>query len=163
MLEITGTHNTAKVFIDTIDETAREQIRTMCSQDYLADSRIRIMPHAGKGCTIGTTMTLHGRVAPNMVGVDIGCGMEVAVLEEKQLDLEALDRLIYAAIPAGMEVRGQPHPYLEEIDLRALRCFGEINEHRARHSIGTLGGGNHFIEVDRDDEGVLCPNVKTVI
>lgn len=157
MLEITGTHNTAKVFIDTIDETAREQIRTMCSQDYLADSRIRIMPdtHAGKGCTIGTTMTLHGRVAPNMVGVDIGCGMEVAVLEEKQLDLEALDRLIYAAIPAGMEVRGQPHPYLEEIDLRALRCFGEINEHRARHSIGTLGGGNHFIEVDRDDEGVL--------
>ena len=157
MLEITGTHNTAKVFIDTIDETAREQIRTMCSQDYLADSRIRIMPdtHAGKGCTIGTTMTLHGRVVPNMVGVDIGCGMEVAVLEEKQLDLEALDRLIYAAIPAGMEVRGQPHPYLEEIDLRALRCFGEINEHRARHSIGTLGGGNHFIEVDRDDEGVL--------
>ena len=129
MLEITGTHNTAKVFIDTIDETAREQIRTMCSQDYLADSRIRIMPdtHAGKGCTIGTTMTLHGRVVPNMVGVDIGCGMEVAVLEEKQLDLEALDRLIYAAIPAGMEVRGQPHPYLEEIDLRALRCFGEIN------------------------------------
>ena len=104
MLEISGTHNTAKVFIDTIDETAREQIRTMCSQDYLADSRIRIMPdtHAGKGCTIGTTMTLHGRVAPNMVGVDIGCGMEVAVLEEKQLDLEALDRLIYAAIPAGM-------------------------------------------------------------
>ena len=157
MLEISGTHNTAKVFIDTIDETAREQIRTMCSQDYLADSRIRIMPdtHAGKGCTIGTTMTLHGRVAPNMVGVDIGCGMEVAVLEEKQLDLEALDRLIYAAIPAGMEVRGQPHPYLEEIDLRALRCFGEINEHRARHSIGTLGGGNHFIEVDLDDEGVL--------
>ena len=152
MLEITGTHNTAKVFIDTIDETAREQIRTMCSQDYLADSRIRIMPHAGKGCTIGTTMTLHGRVAPNMVGVDIGCGMEVAVLEEKQLDLEALDRLIYAAIPAGMEVRGQPHPYLEEIDLRALRCFGEINEHRARHSIGTLGGGNHFIEVDRDED-----------
>ena len=163
MLEISGTHNTAKVFIDTIDETAREQIRTMCSQDYLADSRIRIMPdtHAGKGCTIGTTMTLHGRVAPNMVGVDIGCGMEVAVLEEKQLDLEALDRLIYAAIPAGMEVRGQPHPYLEEIDLRALRCFGEINEHRARHSIGTLGGGNHFIEIDRDDEENLYLVIHT--
>ena len=94
MLEIVGTHNTAKVFIDTIDPTTREQILTMCSQEYLADSRIRVMPdtHAGKGCTIGTTMTLHGKVVPNMVGVDIGCGMEVAVLEEKQLDLEALDR-----------------------------------------------------------------------
>ena len=157
MLEIVGTHNTAKVFIDTIDPTTREQILTMCSQEYLADSRIRVMPdtHAGKGCTIGTTMTLHGKVVPNMVGVDIGCGMEVAVLEEKQLDLEALDRLIYAAVPAGMEVRLQPHPYQEEIDLHALRCFGKINEHRARHSIGTLGGGNHFIEVDRDDEGTL--------
>lgn len=157
MIEIIGTHNTAKVFIDTIDETTRAQIALMCGQDFLADCRIRVMPdtHAGKGCTIGTTMTLHDKVVPNMVGVDIGCGMETAVLDDKSLDLEALDRFIRANIPAGWEVREHPHAYQAQADLSALRCFDQINEHRARHSIGTLGGGNHFIEVDRDDDGTL--------
>ena len=157
MIEITGTHNTAKVFIDTIDETTRAQIALMCGQDFLENCRIRVMPdtHAGKGCTIGTTMTLHGKVVPNMVGVDIGCGMETAILEDRSLDLEALDRFIRSNIPAGMEIREHPHAYQAQTDLSALRCFGQINEHRARHSIGTLGGGNHFIEVDRDDEGTL--------
>ncbi len=157
MIEITGTHNTAKVFIDTIDETTRAQIATMCSQDFLENCRIRVMPdtHAGKGCTIGTTMTLHDKVVPNMVGVDIGCGMETAVLEERALDLEALDRFIRANIPAGMEIREHPHACQSQVDLGALRCFDQISEDRARHSIGTLGGGNHFIEVDRDDEGTL--------
>lgn len=157
MIEITGAHNTAKVFIDTIDETTRTQITTMCDQDFLENCRIRVMPdtHAGKGCTIGTTMTLHDKVVPNMVGVDIGCGMETAILDEKSLDLEALDRFIRANIPVGMEIREYPHSYQTQADLSALRCFGQINEHRARHSIGTLGGGNHFIEVDRDDEGTL--------
>ncbi|MBC5735472.1 RtcB family protein [Lawsonibacter faecis] len=157
MIEITGAYNTAKVFIDAIDETTRAQIALMCDQDYLVNCRIRVMPdtHAGKGCTIGTTMTLHDKVVPNMVGVDIGCGMETAILDEKSLDLEGLDRFIRANIPAGMEIREHPHAYQAQADLRALRCFGQINEHRARHSIGTLGGGNHFIEVDRDDEGTL--------
>ena len=157
MIEITGAYNTAKVFIDTIDETTRAQIALMCDQDYLVNCRIRVMPdtHAGKGCTIGTTMTLHDKVVPNMVGVDIGCGMETAILDEKSLDLEGLDRFIRANIPAGMEIREHPHAYQAQADLRTLRCFGQINEHRARHSIGTLGGGNHFIEVDRDDEGTL--------
>ena len=157
MIEIKGAHNTAKVFIDTIDETTRAQIATMCDQDFLENCRIRVMPdtHAGKGCTIGTTMTLHDKVVPNMVGVDIGCGMETAILEEKSLDLQVLDCFIRSNIPAGMEIRERPHTYQEQADLRALHCFGQINEHRARHSIGTLGGGNHFIEVDRDDEGTL--------
>ena len=157
MIEIAGTHNTAKVFIDTIDETTRAQIATMCDQDFLSGCRIRVMPdtHAGKGCTIGTTMTLHDKVVPNIVGVDIGCGMETAILEEKSLDLQVLDCFIRSNIPAGMEIRERPHTYQEQADLRALHCFGQINEHRARHSIGTLGGGNHFIEVDRDDEGNL--------
>ena len=157
MIEINGAHNTAKVFIDELDDATRRQIATICDQDFLKDCRIRVMPdtHAGKGCTIGTTMTLHGRVVPNMVGVDIGCGMETAVLNDKALDLEALDRLIYARIPSGMEVRQTPHPYQDQVELSALRCFARIGEHRARHSIGTLGGGNHFIEVDRDDAGTL--------
>ena len=145
MIEVTGIHNTAKVFIDTIDETTRAQIALMCDQDFLENCRIRVMPdtHAGKGCTIGTTMTLHDKVVPNMVGVDIGCGMETAVLDDKSLDLEALDRFIRANIPAGMEVREHPHAYQDQTDLHALRCFDQISEHRARHSIGTLGGGNH--------------------
>ena len=157
MLEISGTHNTAKVFIDTIDETAREQIRTMCSQDYLADSRIRIMPdtHAGKGCTIGTTMTLHGRVAPNMVGVDIGCGMETTRIREGRLELQKLDKLIYEKIPSGFSIRDKAHRYLNEIDLSELCCARHVDLLRAEKSIGTLGGGNHFIEVDKDDEGNL--------
>lgn len=157
MIEILGKHNTAKVFIDTIDEATQEQIAIMCDQPFLVGSRIRVMPdtHAGKGCTIGTTMTLHGKAVPNMVGVDIGCGMETAILEEKELNLETLDRLIYSNIPAGINIRETPHAYIEEINLRELRCFAQINEHRARHSIGTLGGGNHFIEVDRDNEGTL--------
>ena len=157
MIEITGAHNTAKVFIDTIDEVTRAQITTMCDQDFLAGCRIRVMPdtHAGKGCTIGTTMTLCGKVVPNMVGVDIGCGMETAILDDKSLDLEALDRFIHVNIPAGMEIRERPHAYQEQIDLSELRCFGQINEHRACRSIGSLGGGNHFIEVGRDDAGTL--------
>ena len=157
MIEITGTHNTAKVFIDTVDDLAREQIAAMCSQPFLADSRIRIMPdtHAGKGCTIGTTMTLHGRVVPNMVGVDIGCGMETVVLEETSLDLDALDRFIRANIPSGMDIRETPHPNQDKIGLEELRCFDAISTARASRSIGTLGGGNHFIEVDRDDAGRL--------
>ena len=157
MIEITGTHNTAKVFIDTVDDLAREQITAMCSQPFLADSRIRIMPdtHAGKGCTIGTTMTLHGKVVPNMVGVDIGCGMETVILEESSLDLDALDRFIRTNIPSGMDIRETAHPNQSRIGLEELRCFDHISTARASRSIGTLGGGNHFIEVERDDSGRL--------
>ena len=155
MIEIKGEFNTAKVFANSLDGIAAQQLQTMCDQAFLRGCRIRVMPdaHAGKGCTIGTTMTLHGRAVPNMVGVDIGCGMETTVLADRKLDLEALDRLVYAAIPSGTQIRKRPHPYQDRIDLRQLRSYGKINGERARMSVGTLGGGNHFIEVDRDEGG----------
>jgi len=157
MLEIKGSVTTAKVFSTEIEESARQQIETLCSMEYTKRSKIRIMPdvHAGAGCTIGTTMTIDDAIVPNLVGVDIGCGMETVRIKERRLELQKLDRLIHQEIPAGFEIRTEPHRYAEEIDLSQLRCAREVNLIRAERSIGTLGGGNHFIEVDRADDGTL--------
>ncbi len=96
-------------------------------------------------------MTIKDKVVPNLVGVDIGCGMATYVLEEKEIDLKKLDEFIYSSIPAGMSIRETPHQYIENIDLENLNCISQINKNRAIHSMGTLGGGNHFIEVNKDD------------
>ncbi len=158
MLEIKGIHNEAKVYASIIEEEAVAQIRQICNLEAYASSRIRIMPdvHAGAGCTIGTTMTLHGAVTPNMVGVDIGCGMETVMIKEKEIDFAKLDRLIKEEIPAGMNVRSKKHPNADRTSVMSLRCMDHI-EHLEKElkSIGTLGGGNHFIEVDKDEEGNL--------
>lgn len=157
MLEIQGLNNTAKVFTDTLESTALAQIHTLCNQVFTQGSRIRIMPdvHAGAGCTIGTTMTISDKVVPNLVGVDIGCGMETVRLAEKRLELPKLDALIRERIPSGFSVRATQHALAKEIDLSELRCRAACNLNRDYASIGTLGGGNHFIEVDRDEEGGL--------
>ena len=157
MIEIQGKYNTAKCFTDEMEEFAAAQIRLVCDQEIFAGTKIRIMPdvHAGKGCTIGTTMTLKDKVVPGMVGVDIGCGMETVVLEDRKIDFDALDRLIRREIPSSINIRKTPHEYNEFIDLSELRCFQQVNADRAEKSIGTLGGGNHFIEIDRDEEGRL--------
>ena len=156
---VEGTYNTAKVYTDVVEDTALAQIKTLCSQEYARGSRIRIMPdvHAGAGCTIGTTMTIGDAVVPNMVGVDIGCGMETVRLKNRHLELEKLDKLIYAKIPSGFNIREKEHKLNDDIDLTELRCLrpGLINLDRAVRSLGTLGGGNHFIEVDKDEEGTL--------
>lgn len=147
----------AKVFTEVVEETALEQIKMLCDQEFSSGSRIRIMPdvHAGAGCTIGTTMTIRDKAVPNLVGVDIGCGMETIRIGNSHIELEKLDKLIYEKIPSGFNIRKEPHPYNEQIDLNKLRCkmAGKINLDRAVRSLGTLGGGNHFIEVDRDTEG----------
>lgn len=157
MITINGAHNTALCFTTELDELAEKQIRALCDFADFKDSKIRIMPdvHGGAGCTIGTTMTLTDKVVPAMVGVDIGCGMETVRLEQREAEFEKLDALIRAAIPAGREVRGLPHPYSEQIDLTQLRCAHAVNLNRAARSIGTLGGGNHFIELDRADDKAL--------
>ncbi len=159
MITINGKHNEAVVYTDALEDSAREQIQTLCDQPFVAGSTLRIMPdvHAGAGCTIGTTMTIADKIVPNLVGVDIGCGMEVIRIAERQLDLEALDRAIHRGIPAGRNIRSASdiHPYAEQIDLDALHCAEQVNIRRAYRSIGTLGGGNHFIEANRDDEGNL--------
>ena len=157
MIEIRGKFNTAVAFTDALESGAEAQLRAVCDQPHFAGLKIRVMPdvHAGKGCTIGTTMTLKDRVVPNMVGVDIGCGMETVRLKEKEIDFAALDRAIQRDVPSGRDVRSEEHPMGRHIDLTKLRCAGKVQLDRARRSIGTLGGGNHFIEVDRDDGGNL--------
>jgi RNA-splicing ligase RtcB len=157
MIEVKGIYNKASCFCSHLDLSAEEQIREVCNREEFALSKIRIMPdvHAGMGCTIGTTMTVSDKIVPGMVGVDIGCGMEAVYLEEKEIDLDKLDNLIRRDVPSGFSIRKSPHPSHEEIDLNALRCVNFVNVERARNSIGTLGGGNHFIEIDRDEEGNL--------
>ncbi|MBR6514497.1 MAG: RtcB family protein [Clostridia bacterium] len=152
MIEIKGNFNTALCFTDSVEGTAYEQIKSVCDIEDFAASRIRIMPdvHAGVGCTIGTTMTIVDKVVPNMVGVDIGCGMYTVELGKIDIDLEVFDAAVHT-IPCGKKVwEGRK----ERFDLQALRCFRALKDSkRLERSIGTLGGGNHFIEIDIDDEG----------
>ena len=157
MIKIVGAYNTALCYTGEIEASAAEQIKTVCDQPAFADCKLRIMPdvHAGMGCTIGTTMTVTDKVVPGMVGVDIGCGMETVRMKEKEIDFAKLDKLIRRQIPCGREVRREPHALNEQIDLTQLRCSPYVNLSRAQRSIGTLGGGNHFIEVDRGERGDL--------
>ena len=157
MITIQGQYNTAICYTNELEGAAREQIQAVCDWPEFAGCKIRIMPdvHAGKGCTIGTTMTIQDKIVPGMVGVDIGCGMETVELAEHEIDFAKLDALIREKIPYGREIRDIPHPLNSEIDLTQLRCADQINLDRAVHSIGSLGGGNHFIEVDQAGDGRL--------
>lgn len=157
MITVQGKYNEAKIFTDVVDQASIAQVIQLCSQEFAAGSRIRLMPdvHAGMGCTVGTTMTITDKVVPNLVGVDIGCGMETVRLREDHLELQKLDKLIYERIPSGFAVRQKVHRYMEELDLSELCCARHVDLLRAEKSLGTLGGGNHFIEADRDDQGRL--------
>lgn len=155
MPEVKGKFNTAKIFTEVVDDASIAQVTELCNQEFCSGSRIRLMPdiHAGAGCTIGTTMTITDKIVPNLVGVDIGCGMHTVRIAENELDLEKLDSLIYERIPSGFNIHNKPKP--STVDLSKLRCSKRVDIDRAKRSIGTLGGGNHFIEVDRDDKGNL--------
>ena len=157
MITIQGLYNTAVCYTPELEEAAKAQIKAVCDQAEFAGCKIRIMPdvHAGKGCTIGTTMTIQDKIVPGMVGVDIGCGMETVELRERESDFEKLDALIRKEIPYGREIRDIPHALTAEIDLAQLRCADQVNLDRAMRSIGSLGGGNHFIEVDCSEDGCL--------
>ncbi len=154
---VEGHFNTAVVFTDLIEDVAIAQIKTLCDQEYTKGSKIRIMPdvHVGAGCTIGTTMTITDKLVPNLVGVDIGCGMETVQIKNSHIELNKLDKLIYDKIPSGFNIRKTAHKDNDKIDLLQLRCkeVGKINIGRAILSLGTLGGGNHFIEAGKDEEG----------
>ena len=157
MIEIKGQYAQALVYSDQLEAGARNQIEKLLDQPFAAGERIRMMPdvHAGAGCVIGTTMTIHGKIVPNLVGVDIGCGMETIPLADRRIDFPKLDSLIRQRVPAGMTVRDTPHAYAQRIELGSLRCKQALNLDRGYLSIGTLGGGNHFIEVDQDEAGTL--------
>ncbi|MDR2391920.1 MAG: RtcB family protein [Planctomycetota bacterium] len=157
MIVIQGKHNSAVCYCESLEPSAAEQIRAVCDRPEFAASSIRIMPdvHTGKGCTIGTTMTISDKVVPGMVGVDIGCGMETVEIAERHVDFARLDAVIRKSIPAGRQVRPDRHPLNDDIDLGILRCARKLHLERARRSIGTLGGGNHFIEIDATGDGRL--------
>lgn len=156
MIELNGKYGTAKVFADMVDSASISQIIELLNQPFAANSRVRMMPdvHAGAGCTIGTTMQIGNAVCPNLVGVDIGCGMLVAKLEAPELDLDKLDKTIRERIPCGFEIRAERHRYFPDGAIKSLRCR-DFDLDRAEKSIGTLGGGNHFIEVDKGEDGFL--------
>lgn len=151
-LEIKGNVNTAICYAKVVEDEAIEQIRRMCDYSMTEGSRIRIMPdvHAGKGCTIGTTMTIIDKAVPNVVGVDIGCGMYTVNLGKIDVDFERVDEAAHF-IPSGMNVwEGRQ----ERFDLTELRCYRELKDtKRLECSLGTLGGGNHFIEIDEANDG----------
>ena len=155
MIELKGKYNEAKIFTDVADEASISQVLLLLNQEFVSGSKIRLMPdiHAGAGCTIGTTMTIADKVVPNLVGVDIGCGMETIRIKEKHIELQKLDKLIYEKIPSGFNVREKTHRYFDNINLENLYCYKNIDPRRAEKSLGTLGGGNHFIEANKDDEG----------
>ena len=152
MMEIKGQVNTAVCFAKVIEDEAIEQIRRMCDYEFTAGSQIRIMPdvHAGKGCTIGTTMTVKDKAVPNIVGVDIGCGMYTVNLGKVEIDMEQMDAAAHF-IPSGLNVwEGRK----EHFDLLGLRCYRGLKDaKRLERSLGTLGGGNHFIEIDQAADG----------
>lgn len=154
MLEIKGKVNTAVCYAKVIDDGAVEQIRRMCDYELTEGSKIRIMPdvHAGKGCTIGTTMTVSDKACPNIVGVDIGCGMYTVKLNNETLDFERIDDACHY-IPSGMNVWDGRK---EHFDLTELRCFRSLKDSkRLERSLGTLGGGNHFVEIDKATDGTF--------
>lgn len=152
MFEIKGKLNTAICYATVVEEQAIEQIQTMCDYPFAEGSKIRIMPdvHCGRGCTIGTTMTITDKAVPNIVGVDIGCGMYTVELGKIQIDFEKFDEAAHF-IPCGREVwEGRQ----ERFDLTRLRCFRSLKDSkRLVRSLGTLGGGNHFIEIDAAADG----------
>ncbi len=152
MFEIKGNVNTALCYAKVVEQDAIDQIKRMCDYEFTEGSQIRIMPdvHAGKGCTIGTTMTIVDKAVPNIVGVDIGCGMYTVDLGKGAIDFEKLDEAAHF-VPSGFNIwEGRQ----EKFDLEALRCYRSLkNTKWLERSLGTLGGGNHFIEVDEAQDG----------
>ena len=155
MIEIQTKKNTVKVFTDTLDKPTKQQIAATARDPAYADSKIRVMPdtHAGRGCVIGMTMTLTGRVSPSLVGVDIGCGMEAVKLAETTVDLSRLDEYVHECIPAGKARHVLPQA--TDLPLHTLKCARYLDMPRILTGLGTLGGGNHFIELDKGTDGSL--------
>lgn len=157
MMELKGKHNTAKVFTDNVDELTISQVIGMLNEPFTKGSKIRIMPdtHAGKGSVIGTTMTITDKVVPNLVGVDIGCGMLCTELNVKKEDIDfiKLDKVIHKSVPSGMNIRQKQHVLSTSIPFEDVRA--PFNLDRAQKSVGTLGGGNHFIELNEGSDGKI--------
>ena len=149
-----------KIFAKTIEAEAMKQIEDMATSEAYRDCKIRIMPdcHAGKGCTVGTVIQTAGKVVPNTIGVDIGCGMFVVELGKKDINLSLLDRIINESVPSGCDVHEQPQlkemsPFMSHRLHHLYETTPVFDLDYIKRSLGTLGGGNHFIELDEDEQG----------
>lgn len=158
MILVKGKATEAKVFTNDPQETAITQIKELCDQSFLSNAKIRIMPdyHAGKGCVIGTTIELQDKVVPNLVGVDVGCGVYTVKLANKQVDFAKLDDVIRKYIPSGRKIHTGKAIANVQTEFPAAEHFRAshlLTTDKNRASLGTLGGGNHFIELSKDEEG----------
>lgn len=159
---INGVYTSAKIFTtnnikNAIDDYAIAQLQMLCDNEISSGCKIRIMPdvHPGKVCTIGLTMTVGTKIMPNIVGIDIGCGITLAKLKQKNIEFQKLDTVVLKNIPSGFSIRSKPHRFSEYFDFARLYCCENIHLEKAVLSLGTLGSGNHFIEIDKDDEGTF--------
>ena len=159
---INGAYTSARIFTTNnqqtaIDTYAKAQLQMICDQEASSGCNIRVMPdvHPGKVGTIGLTMTVGNKIMPNLIGIDIGCGMSLAKIKGKKIEYQKLDTIIRENIPSGFAIRNNIHRFANSFDISELRCSKHIREEKALLSLGSLGGGNHFIEADKDEEGNL--------
>lgn len=153
----------ATIFTDDVEEYAEAQVKMICDNETAAGSRICMMPdiNLGRIAPIGLSMTVTDRVIPQLLGVDIGCGMTCVKLNKSNAEFQKLDRVIRENIPSGFSIRKTPHHMTDEFCYDGLHCVRHINRQKAERSLGTLGGGNHFIELDKSAEGALYLVVHT--
>lgn len=154
---VNGVYTSATIFTDIIEDYALAQIQMLCDHPVFAGCKVRVMPdvHPGKVGTIGFTSTIGTKVMPNVVGIDIGCGITIAKLKQKKVEFQKLDKVIRENIPHGFTVRKKPHRFSETFDFSRLYCRNHIHEERTKLSLGTLGSGNHFLELDKDEDGCI--------
>lgn len=162
METIKGAYTSAQIFTTNnketaIDQYAMAQLQMICDQEASAGCRIRVMPdvHPGKVGTIGLTMTIGEKIIPNLIGIDIGCGMTLAQIKGKKIEYQKLDAVIRDSVPSGFNIRTKAHRFADDFDFELLKCADHIRIDKAILSLGSLGGGNHFIEADKDEEGNL--------
>ena len=162
METIKGAYTSAQIFTTNnkttaVDQYALAQLQMICNQESSKDCRIRVMPdvHPGKVGTIGLTMTIGNKLIPNLIGIDIGCGMTLAQIKGKKIEYQKLDTEIREHVPSGFSIRTKPHRFANDFDFSRLKCAEHIRTDKAVLSLGSLGSGNHFIEADKDDDGNL--------
>lgn len=163
METIEGKYARAKIFADDAEDYAKAQLKMICDNEAAEGAKIAAMPdvHPGKVGPVGLVMSIGKRVIPQLLGADIGCGMTYVKLNKSKLEFQKLDKVIAESIPSGFNIRKSVHHTAEDFPLEKLNCFKHINLDKAKRSLGTLGGGNHFIEIDKSADGSLALIIHT--
>lgn len=160
---VKGIYANATIFTDDVEAYAQAQVKMICDNEVAKGSTICVMPdiHPGKFGPIGLAMTVTEKIMPQLLGVDIGCGMTCVKLNKDHAEFQKLDKVIKENVPAGFHIRKEPHHMAGEFSYEGLHCISQIDVKRAEKSLGTLGGGNHFIELDRGYDGCMYLVVHT--